>query len=115
MILTAVLLFASWFHHKKPEPTPAPPQHVQTLAEKTHEAAINHGKSMVAGIAEKIPLWLEDGKSRFEMVEIATVEADIMMASQASTDEDFLQWTGKLQIDWDMLCVLDNNLDDIYI
>jgi hypothetical protein len=43
-------------------------------------------------------------------VEIATVKADIAMATEADTETDFLRDVAKLHEDWDKLCVLDQQL-----
>lgn len=100
MTLVTVLLFASMFHHK-PKPT---------IEQRVFEKQILDGHSLVAGISEKMPLWDADSISRFETVQIATVKADIAMALDAKTDEQFLKDVKKLNEDWDLLCGFDTVL-----
>ena len=99
-MILSVLLFASMFHHK---PKPAP-------VDKAKVALIDSDRSMVATMAEKLPLWEADGVSRFERVEIATVKADIAVATNADTDDAFIAACDKLSDDWDSMCALDDTL-----
>jgi len=100
MILEIVLL-ASLFHHK-PKPEPA--------VDKVKAALIDKDRDMVAAIAQKIPLLDADNISRYEQVEIATVKADIAMATIADTDDAFISICSKLLADWDTMCALNDTL-----
>ena len=46
------------------------------------DAEISEAKDFVVAVADKMPLWDADAISRYELVEIATVKADIAMAKQ---------------------------------
>ena len=46
------------------------------------DAEIAEAKDFVVAVADKMPLWDADAISRYELVEIATVKADIAMAQQ---------------------------------
>jgi hypothetical protein len=72
---------------------------------------IMDGRDFVARVDAKIPQWDADQDlARYERVEIATVKADIAMATEADTEADFLRDVTKLREDWDRLCVLDEQL-----
>ena len=72
---------------------------------------IMEGRDFVARVDAKMPQWDADQDlARYERVEIATVKADIAMATEADTEADFLQDVTKLREDWDTLCVLDEQL-----
>jgi hypothetical protein len=73
--------------------------------------AIMDGRDFVARVDARMPQWDADqGMERYERVEIATVKADIAMATEADTETDFLRDVAKLHEDWDKLCVLDQQL-----
>ena len=46
------------------------------------DTEISEAKDFVVAVADKMPLWDADAISRYELVEIATVKADIAMAQQ---------------------------------
>jgi hypothetical protein len=72
---------------------------------------IMDGRDFVARVDAKMPQWDADQDlARYERVEIATVKADIAMATEADTEADFLRDVAKLREDWDTLCVLDQQL-----
>lgn len=64
----------------------------------------------MASIASKIPLWDVDYTARLETVEIATVKADIAVATQAATEKEFIAAANKLQRDFAVLQALDIRL-----
>jgi aromatic ring-opening dioxygenase catalytic subunit (LigB family) len=74
------------------------------------DTEITEAKDFVVAVADKMPLWDADSISRYELVEIATVKADIAMAQQAEEKGPFLEYVGKLHIDWDALVALDEML-----
>ena len=72
---------------------------------------IMDSRDFVARVDAKMPQWDADQDlARYERVEIATVKADIAMATEADTEADFLRDVAKLREDWDTLCVLDQQL-----
>lgn len=71
---------------------------------------ISDAKEFVGAVADKMPLWDADAISRYERVEIATVEADIAMAQQEEEKVPFLEDVTKLHDDWDALVALDEML-----
>jgi hypothetical protein len=78
---------------------------------------IMDGRDFVARVDAKMPQWDADQDlARYERVEIATVKADIAMATEADTEADFLRDVAKLRADWDTLCVLDQQLQrDLFV
>jgi hypothetical protein len=84
---------------RKPVVVPGPSQEIMD------------GRDFVARVDAKIPQWDADQDlARYERVEIATVKADIAMATEADSEADFLRDVTKLREDWDRLCVLDEQL-----
>lgn len=71
-------------------------------------------RDYVAAVAAKLPLWDADSTARFETVEIATVKADIAMATDANTEQQFLADVDKLEKDFNDLMVLDELLKQNY-
>lgn len=69
---------------------------------------IFRGRSFIATVDSKMPLWdADEAYARLETVEIATVKADIAMATIADTKSEFLEYVAKLHTDWDLLCARD--------
>jgi hypothetical protein len=71
---------------------------------------ISEAKDFVAAVADKLPLWDADAISRYELVEIATVKADVAMAQQTKETAPFLAYVARLHDDWDALVALDEML-----
>jgi hypothetical protein len=71
---------------------------------------ISEAKDFVGAVADKMPLWDADAISRYELVEIATVKADIAMAQQTEEKATFLAYVARLHDDWDALVALDEML-----
>ena len=74
------------------------------------DAEIAEAKDFVVAVADKMPLWDADAISRYELVEIATVKADIAMAQQTEERAPFLAYVARLHDDWDALVALDEML-----
>src|SRR5258708_39065424 len=71
------------------------------------DAEISEAKDFVVAVADKMPLWEADAISRYELVEIATVKADIAMAQQTEERGPFLAYVARLHDEWDALVALD--------
>jgi hypothetical protein len=71
---------------------------------------LSEAKDFVAAVAGKMPLWDADAISQYELVEIATVKADIAMAQQTEEKGPFLACVARLHDDWDALVALDEML-----
>jgi hypothetical protein len=72
---------------------------------------IMDARQFVASVDANMPQWdADEDMARYERAEIATVKADIAMAAQADSEEDFLLDVAKLHEDWDKLCALDQQL-----
>jgi hypothetical protein len=84
--------------------------HRPVTAPALPDPEISEGKDFVATVAGKMPLWDADAISRYELVEIATVKADIAMAQQAEEKGTFLEYVTKLHDDWNALVALDEIL-----
>jgi hypothetical protein len=81
------------------------------LASRTvPDPEIAEAKDFVVAVAGKMPMWDADGIARYELVEIATVKADIAMAQQDKEKSAFLLDVTKLHDDWDALVALDEML-----
>ncbi len=74
------------------------------------DTEISEAKDFVVAVADKMPLWDADAISRYELVEIATVKADIAMAQQTEERAPFLACVARLHDDWDALVALDEML-----
>jgi hypothetical protein len=74
------------------------------------DAEMSEAKDFVGAVADKMPMWDADAISRYELVEIATVKADIAMAKQTEEKVPFLEYVAKLHDDWDALVALDEML-----
>jgi hypothetical protein len=73
----------------------------------SRDASLSEGSAFVKAVAGKIPLWETDDLAPYERVEIATVKADIAMATQVEDEHALLTTINKLQEDWDALIALD--------
>jgi hypothetical protein len=71
---------------------------------------VSEGKDFVMAVAKKMPLWDADAISQYELVEIATVKADIVMAQEAEDTGAFLEAVALLEHDWEALVALDEVL-----
>jgi hypothetical protein len=68
-------------------------------------------RQFVASVDANMPQWdADEDMARYERRQIATVKADIAMAAEADSEEDFLLDVAKLHEDWDKLCALDQQL-----
>jgi hypothetical protein len=72
---------------------------------------VEEAGKFVMAIAEKMPEWDEDKLyAQYETKEIAKVKADILLAKDPKRQATFLDDVDQLNVDWDALCVLDQNL-----
>src|SRR5271165_5549327 len=68
------------------------------------DLAVFSGRSFVAEVGGRIPLWDADEKYAWlEKYELATVKADVAAAKNSDTTEEFLKYVNKLHNDWDVL------------
>ena len=84
--------------------------HKPVAAHVLPDAEMVEARGFVGAVADKMPLWDADDISRYELVEIATVKADIAMARQNEEKGPFLESVSKLHEDWDALVALDEML-----
>jgi hypothetical protein len=60
--------------------------HRPVAAVAVSDPEVSDAREFVGAVADKMPLWDEDAISRYERVEIATVKADIAVASRKTKE-----------------------------
>jgi hypothetical protein len=76
-------------------------------------AEVQDEKDFCWRVINTLPAWKRDGLYRFEIAEIATVEADIKKMQAEDEEAGFMADAKKLHEDWESLVALDTRLQNL--